>query len=108
LKATKGDAPFSTYVGPKEIHDATLLRSVQEDGKVTIYLQSVDGHAFALEFLDVASIHALSPEGMVLYALAEVKTRLPLRRFVFVNWDEEDEAALEIVAIDLRVKEPEV
>ena len=103
----EGDATFSAYVGPREIHDATLLRSVQEDSDVTVYLQSLDGQSFALEFLDVASIHAVSPEGMMLYALAEVKTRLPLRRLVFVNWDEEDEAALEIVAADPSVIEPE-
>ena len=107
MKATEGEATFSTYVGPKEIHDARLVRSVQEDGTVTVYLQSVDGCAFALEFLDVASIHALSPEGMVLYALAEVTTVPPLRCFAFVNWDEEDEATLEVVARGLRVIEPE-
>ena len=107
VNVTEGDATFSAYVGPKEIHDATLLRSVDKDSNVTVYLESLDRHSFALEFLDVASIHAVNPEGMMLYALAEVKTRLPLRRFVFVNWDEEVEAALEIVAADLSVREPE-
>jgi hypothetical protein len=35
---------------------------------------------------------------MMLYALAEVRAQEPLRRFVFVNWDEEnDDARLEVV-----------
>ena len=72
-----------------------------------LQIQSHDGHSFALEFPVVAGIHAVGPEGVMLYALAEMRTRPPLRRFVFVNWDEEDEAALEIVARDLRVIEPE-
>jgi hypothetical protein len=38
---------------------------------------------------------------MMVYALTEMPATPPLRRFVFVNWDEEDDASLEVVARDL-------
>jgi hypothetical protein len=94
---------FIAYIEPEELHDATLLRFAQEDNRVTVYIQGQEGRSFVFEFLDVTGIHAISPEGMILYSLTEMKAEPPLRRFVFVNWDEEDKAALEIVAKDLRV-----
>ena len=105
MNATERHTSFIDYIEPEELHDATLLRFAQEDNRVTVYIQGQEGHSFVVEFLDVASIHALSPEGMILYSLTEMKAEPPLRRFVFVNWNEEDKAALEIVAKDLRVIE---
>jgi len=42
---------------------------------------------------------------MTIYALAEVKAEAPLRRFVFSNWDEDDDALLEVVARDFSWRE---
>jgi hypothetical protein len=103
VNATERHTSFIAYIEPEELHDATLLRFAQEDYRVTVYIQSQEGRAFVFEFLDVTSVHALSPQGMILYSLTEMKAEPPLRRFVFVNWDEEDKVALEIVARDLRV-----
>jgi len=105
VNATERHTSFIAYIEPEELHDATLLRFAQEDNRVTVYIQGQEGRSFVFEFLDVTSIHAISPEGMILYSLTEMKAEPPLRRFVFVNWNEEDKAALEIVAKDLRVIE---
>jgi hypothetical protein len=40
---------------------------------------------------------------MLLYSLTELRTDPPLRKFVFANWHEDDDAALEIEATILNV-----
>lgn len=37
---------------------------------------------------------------MVLYSISAMEKQPPFRKFVFVNWDEEDDASLEIIARD--------
>lgn len=37
---------------------------------------------------------------MILYSITEMKESFPLRRFVFVNDDDEGESSLEIIAHD--------
>lgn len=102
---TEGYTTFVAYVGPPDIHDATVLRLTQKDDVATVYLRSSEGRPFTLEFSGITNIHAIRPEGMLLYALAEMRAESPLRRFVFANWDEEDKATLEIIAKDWCVVE---
>jgi hypothetical protein len=40
---------------------------------------------------------------MLLYSLSEIRGNAPQRLFAFVNWDEEDDAELEIEAETLNV-----
>ena len=40
------------------------------------------------------------PERMMLYIINEVKKQFPYRKFIFTNWDERDDASLEIIAED--------
>jgi hypothetical protein len=49
-------------------------------------------------FRGVESVNAERPEGMVAYALTEWDAPAPLRRFVFANWNEDDDATLEVTA----------
>ena len=52
----------------------------------------------SLDFGVVTTLIEHRVVGMTLYALAEMQAPEPFRRFVFVNWDEEnDDARLEVV-----------
>ena len=55
------------------------------------------------EFDGVTRVSSQSAEGMVLYALVELTSTEPARFFSFVNWDEADDAYLEISADDFRI-----
>lgn len=41
---------------------------------------------------------------MLLYSLSELSAEPPYRRFVFANWNDEDDAALEIDATGFAVR----
>ncbi|WP_159882787.1 hypothetical protein [Paenibacillus puerhi] len=51
-----------------------------------------------VRFYGVKTIHSNRPIGMMLYAISEMKESQTLRRFIFGNWDERDDASFEIVA----------
>jgi hypothetical protein len=56
------------------------------------------GNRIILNFGDVTTLNRHRAEGMLLYALADMQAPEPLHRFVFVNWDEEnDDARIEVV-----------
>jgi len=42
---------------------------------------------------------------MTLYALSEMDYEAPQRHFLFVNWDDEDDAQLEVIARDFDFRE---
>ena len=62
------------------------------------------GSRFEIGFSGVASITQHRAVGMMLYALAEMSADPPLRRFVFTNWDDEGDARLELVALDINCR----
>ena len=94
---------FIGYIGSPEIHDGSVL-GVEHDGDWTrVVIRSEKGYQFALEFLGVESVESNQPEGMIVYALCEMKADAPLRSFVFTNWDEDDDASLEILAREIRI-----
>ena len=68
-----------------------------------VLLEAEDGHRIRIHFSGVANVVANRPEGMTLYALTELKAQAPLRRFSFVNWDEKDDARLEVTAKDYQL-----
>jgi quinol monooxygenase YgiN len=56
-----------------------------------------------IEFFGVQSVKSNKPEGMILYSLSEM--RHPEHRFfIFTNWDDENEACLEIIAESYNAK----
>ena len=99
---TEGYETFIAWVGPQELHGATILRLIQTNNNARIFLQDPAGRPFALEFLDVMSLHTTRPEGMRVYGLSEIEASPPLRRFVFVDWDENTVRKLEITAQGFR------
>lgn len=86
------------YVGGPELHDAVVVRVDDCGENVRVVLETENGDKFVVSFSGVKSTSSFSAEGMTLYGLAEVKGGAGLRRFIFVNWDEEDKANLEVMA----------
>jgi hypothetical protein len=96
---------FVAYVGPADIHDGTV-RVVEHAGATArVVVEGYSGNVYVFEFRGVVSVLAHQPEGMLLYAISEMTAPTPLRRFVFVNWHDDDkegaEVALEVVALEM-------
>jgi hypothetical protein len=69
-----------------------------------VIVRGGSGSQFELGFSAVASLAQHRAEGMVLYAVVEMKADPPLRRFVFTNWDDGDDARLELVAREIECR----
>ena len=91
---------FIEYIGDYRVHDSRIKAMESAENALQVFLKSEDGEIIMVKFLGVKLVNANRLEGMIIYAIAEVKEQYPLRKFVFVNWDEEDEASLEIIAHD--------
>ena len=93
------------YVGPDVLHDGHLVSVEQSGDTATVRVRTHGGETLALEFSGVQSLTAVRPEGMLLYGLAELETEGEgaLHQFMFANWEEWDNAGLEISARDFRV-----
>lgn len=94
---------FVAYVGDPDIHDGHVVRVEQKGKRVSVLVRGFSGRRFWVEFSGVESVKSNRPEGMVLYSLSEMEAPAPFRRFVFTNWDEKDDAYLEILARDFRI-----
>jgi hypothetical protein len=84
------------YIGPWNLHDATIERLEQEGPTLRVRIRAEDGQVISAEFRGVTQVVATAAEGMLLYAVAEMRSDGPQRRFVFVNWydpGEEEELA---------------
>ena len=97
------DADFVAYVGPTGLHDGQVLRVQSEQDTYTVWVESESGRHFAIKFSQVLRTAVDSPQGMMLYALCEMRYKPPFRRFVFGNADPEDTAKLEVIARDFQV-----
>jgi len=97
MKSSLTEETFRGHVGPAKIHDATVLRVERTREAVTVRLRSCAGDPFALVFPGAFEVRALRPEGMLLYALAELRTDRP-RLYAFQNADDEAEEFLEVRA----------
>src|SRR4051812_4119495 len=91
------------YVGGRDIHDGYIRKVEVDRKKVSVTIEGGSGSYFVIEFQQVAWFKAHRPEDMMLYALAEWRGDGSVRRFVFSNWEEEDDAFLEIGAKDFQV-----
>jgi hypothetical protein len=89
---------FVGYVGDPDFHDGCVLRVVAEGNLARIVVRGASGQQYAVEFHGVKVVQSKRPEGMTLYALSEMRTRASARRFVFSNWDDDDDASLEVEA----------
>jgi hypothetical protein len=95
-----------TYVGPPELHDGHVVSVERAGDRATVRVRGADGTPIALEFTGVTTVTAVRPEGMLLYGLAELRGPGAGRQFVFANWEEWDNAGLEIAAREFRVLPP--
>ena len=97
-----------TYVGPAELRSGHVLAVEYTGDRATVRVRSADGRDVALRFGGVADFSAVRPEGMLLHGLAELRPAEvgehdTLRRFIFANEEEWDDASLEIAAQELWV-----
>jgi hypothetical protein len=97
------DNGLTAYVGDPDIHDGYIRAVVYDKQKVNVTVEAHNGQWLVIQFDNVAWVKSLHPEGMMLYALAEGQCKANIRRFVFINWDEEDDAFLEIGAIGFEI-----
>ncbi len=97
------DPSFVGYVRAADFHDATVLDVETIGDVVRVRVRGYDEKIFISAFSRVRAIRATHPEGMLLYALSEMRREPPLRDFVFTNWHDDDEASLEIDAEGMRV-----
>ena len=99
------ESNFLAYVGPPDLHDGQIIEVVQNGDTVSVLVQAYTGRRFAIEFSGVAEVRAVEPEGMWLYSLTEMTYPPPLRRFVFVNHEDEHASALELLARQFRLSD---
>ena len=100
------------YVGPPELHCGHVISAVRSGDRATVRVRDADGHQVSLEFGGVADFEAVRPEGMLLHGVAELRPPDPrhehaLRRFIFANEEEWDDAFLEIAAREFWVRSTE-
>lgn len=91
-------AEFVGYVGGADLHDGEVLAVRREGSDARVDVRGASGH-YEVAFVGVQSLERHRPEGMRMYALTELKDMPPLRRFVFANWDEDDDASLAVQAV---------
>jgi hypothetical protein len=89
-------------VGDPDLHDGEVVAVFHRGSDVRVEVQGASGRSYEIAFSGVESLTQRRPEGMRIYALSEMRGAPPLRRFVFANWDEADEAALEVEALGVR------
>jgi hypothetical protein len=102
---------FLRYIGPWNLHDATVERLEQEGSTLRVRVRADPrwgGQVISAEFRGVTQVLATEAEGMMLYAVAEMRSDGPGRRFVFANWygpgEEGSERQLEVMAEDVHFR----
>jgi hypothetical protein len=94
----KSDSP---WLGSADLHDAHIRTVARTGTEMVVELTSYDGCETRVRFSGVAEVAENRPIGMMIYGLLKDDTSDGGRRFVFVNWDDADDASLEIVASDV-------
>jgi hypothetical protein len=89
---------FISYIGNYKMHDSRVEKVINGGNEVRVLLKSQEEENITVRFLGVQELVEKSAEGMILYAICEMKENKPYRKFVFANTDEEDEALLEVIA----------
>jgi|SRR6476660_9781316 len=98
------DEGFIGYVGIADLHDAVVLRVSVQDKKAEVAVRGYSGREHVIVFEGVDQVEQNAPEGMLLYSLSEMRTQPPLRKFVFVNSQENHPAFLSVLAKDCRIR----
>jgi hypothetical protein len=91
------------YIGPPDLHDGRVLSASEPiHGELQVHVVGATGSRYLVSFSGVSLVESNKPVDMLLYGLAEFG-EAEARRFVFVNWDETDTAALAVVALEVRI-----
>lgn len=85
------------YVGPAELHDATIQRVVRDGSELRVELKSAEGRLFALLFTGVTHVDSAPVEGTMIYAVT-AEPQGSLRRYCFQPWEEEQPFKLSLIA----------
>ena len=94
---------FVCYVGDRELDNGHLQKVTRPENGLDVVLTDPTGSTVVAQFRGVQSVKARHPEGMAVYSVGETTATPPWRRFVFVNWGDDD-SALEVIAKSLSVK----
>jgi hypothetical protein len=95
------------YVGNPSLHDGSVESIDHVGSTVEVRVRSSEGDLYVLRFAGVEAVEANRPVGMLLYAFVEESGDEPHRRFVFANWDEDDDAMLTVVAQAFEIDAPD-
>lgn len=92
------------YIGDYRIHDSSIKAIVSDEDTIQVSLITEDNEMISAKFVGVKSVESNKAEGMIIYSIVEKEEKSHFRKFVFVNWDEEDDASLEVIAQDCIIK----
>lgn len=95
---------FIKYIGDYRLHDCIIVEVKTEEDTTNVIVKSCEKEFIVLEFTGTKSLKHNRPEGMILYAISEMSEQSHYHKFVFVNSDEEDDAYLEITALEYMIK----
>jgi hypothetical protein len=94
---------FVGYIGTADIHDAVVVDVERIDASVRVLLKTAEGKTIAIQFSAVSRMIERNAKGTMLYALCELSSELPVRHFLFKNWDDRSPDPLEIFAASAEV-----
>jgi hypothetical protein len=94
------EGSFVRFIGDYRLHDSRIKEIKSTEDIVQVSIISEGNEIITVKFVGVKSINANRPEGMIIYSISEMVWQSPYRKFVFANWNEEDDASIEIVAKD--------
>jgi hypothetical protein len=97
------ESSFLAYIGGPDIHDGFIRGLSKQGNLVRVTVEGASGRRFIVEFHGVSWVEAHNAEDMMLYALAEARSEKLGRHFVFINWNEDDDAKLEIGADNINI-----
>jgi hypothetical protein len=82
-----------------------VLSVRQEHDGASVSIRGASGKEYVVFFGGVKAVRATDPEGMMIYSMSEMRSQLPVRWFVFADWDYDDDSSLEIEAETFNVVE---
>jgi hypothetical protein len=92
------------HLGPADFHDGSIERVDRSADRERVTVRGESGQRYSVIFSGVTELQAVRPEGMLLYALSESPAEGAVRRFSFTNWEDEDDARLEISATAAQIE----
>jgi hypothetical protein len=91
------------YVGPRELHDAIIVRAERDGAVARVELVSAEQRPITLEFQGVTQFLTRGKVAShMIYALWQTEEADGSRRFLFVPWEDDVEPRLVIVADGFR------